>query len=336
MLKLYLLSLFLLFGWVAQAQDFSLTSSQVETSSNQARELIGNYEISLNNLGDSLTTVQEKTYFVADILESIFQGEDVLVYNDLDPDNTESKDITISIYLNNIITKFYKGIRFNYSDINISGPYYLGENSFFVKAELASNLEGTHIDQSINTFEAIDIYLKYAIDELYNISQPTIYSITQHRENLNQFTPVRIEQGAGIATFDFINPGKRLKFKRGKEYMLEWKSNNTQTPVRLELHKGNNLVLIINPVVVGNKFRWRVPNDMALGKNYKIRIVNLKNRENRKDSPFFRIKRKVPLGLKLGIISGAALGAGYYFFIMEDGGSSKDNLLPEPPSLPDR
>lgn len=320
---------------MAQAQDFSLTSSQVETSSNQARALVLNYEIGLNNLGDSLTTVQEKTYFVADIVENIFQGEDVLVYNDLDPENVESKSLTINVYLNNIITKFYKGAHFNFNDIKISDPYYLNANSFFVKVALTSNLAGVHIDQLVNTNEAVDLYLRYTIDELYNISPPTIYSITHHRENLNQFTPVRIEQGKGTESFSFINPGTRRKFKRGKEYILEWESTNPQTPVRLELYKGNNLLFIINPVVVGNKYRWRIPSDMALGKNYKIRIVNLKNKENQQDSPQFKIKRKVPLGLKIGILAGMAAGAGYYYyFILDEETAPKDNLLPEPPAAP--
>lgn len=336
MLKFYLFLFFTCLALVAQSQDFSLTTSQVETSTQQAKDLITYYETSLNNLGDSLATTQEKSYFVADMVSNIFLSEDVLIYNDLDPDRSESKDITANIYLNNIITKFHKGIYFTFSDIKISSPYYLSENSFFVKAEIASNIRGTHINRSIDAFTPIDIYIKFTINELYNISSPIIYSITSHRENLNQFSPVRIDKGDGISNFTFVTPDEGKNFRRGKTYILEWKSSQPDTPVRLELYRGNSLVFVINPVIVGNKFRWTVPSDMALGKNYKIRIVNLKNKDNRKDSPTFKIKRKVPLGLKVGILAGVAAGAGYYFLIMDDGGSSQEGLLPNPPGLPPR
>lgn len=332
MLKFYFFLFCTCLTLVAHSQDFSLTSSQVETSTQQAKDLITYYETSLNNLGDSLATTQEKSYFVADIVKNIFLSEDVLIYNDLDPDNSESKDITANRYLNNIITKFHKGIYFNFSDIKISGPYYLSENSFFVKAEIAANIKGTHIDRPIDTFTPIDIYIKFTINELFNISSPIIYSITGHRENLNLFSPVRIDQGDGISNFTFVVPNDKKNFRRGKTYTLQWKSSQKDTPVRLELYRGNSLLFVINPAVMGNKYRWTVPSDMALGKHYKIRIVNLKNNDNRKDSPTFRIKRRVPLGLKVGILAGVAAGAGYYFLIMDDAGSpAQDGWLPEPP-----
>lgn len=332
MLKFYLFFPCIFLSLVAQSQDFSLTATQVETSTQQANDLIIYYETSLNNLGDSLATTQEKSYFVADILQNIFLSEDVLIYNDLDPSYSESKDLTANIYLNNIITKFHKGIHFNFSDIKISNPYYLSENSFFVKAEIASNLKGTHINRPIDAFTPIDIYIKFTVDELYNIGSPMIYSITSHRENINQFTPVRIDEGEGISNFTFITPDESKNFRRGKTYLLEWKSSKPDTPVRLELYKGNSLVFVINPVIVGNKFRWTVPSDMALGKNYKIRIVNLKNKDNRKDSPIFKIKRKIPLGLKVGVLAGVAAGAGYYFLIMDEGSPSQEGWLPKPPT----
>src|SRR5690606_13383434 len=334
MLKFYLLFFCTCLGAVAQSQDFSLTSSQVETSTQQAKDLITYYETSLNNLGDSLATIQEKNYFVADIVKNIFLSEDVLIFNDLDPDNSESKDITVNRYLNNIIAKFHKGIYFNFSDIKISGPYYLNESSFFVKAEIASNINGVHIDRHIDTFTPVDIYIKFSINELFHISAPVIYSITNHRENLSLFSPVRVEQGDGICKFTFVMTNNNKSFRRGKTYTLEWKSSQKDTPVRLELYRGNSLLFVINPVILGNKYRWTVPSDMALGKNYKIRIINLKNNDNRKDSPTFKIKRRVPLGLKVGILAGVAAGAGYYFFILDDGGSSQDGWLPDPPGPP--
>src|SRR5690606_41565297 len=102
MLKFYLLFFCTCLGVVAQSQDFSLTSSQVETSTQQAKDLITYYETSLNHLGDSLATIQETNYFLADIVKHLVLHEDVLILNDLDPDNSESKDITVNRYLNNI------------------------------------------------------------------------------------------------------------------------------------------------------------------------------------------------------------------------------------------
>ena len=319
-------------AFYGKTQDFTLSKNQAETINSQAADLLKNYETSLNNLGNPLNTVQEKNYFLTDIIENVFEGEDVLVYNDLDPDNLETKDLTAKVYLNNIVTKYYKGIQFIFSDVNISQPFYLDENSFFIKIELASNLDGTHIDQPINTFQPLDIYLRFNIDELYNISPPRIYSITSHRENLDQFKPVPIDQGENTFNFAFISPSKGKNFRRGKEYRLEWKGNNKNIPVRLELHKEKKLLFTINPVVVGNSYIWRIPSDMKLGKNYQIKIVNLKNTENTGISPEFSIKRKVPLGLK---VAGVAAVAGAVYYIMNlDSGTDEKVLLPLPPEFP--
>jgi len=317
------------------AQDFTLSQSQAETVKTQASELLESYEMSLNNLGDPITTVQEKNYFLTDIIDNVFEGEDVLIYNDLDPEGLESKDLTARVYLNNIITKYNKGLQFIFSDIKISEPFYLDENSFFVKIELASNLDGIHIEQPVNTFEALDFYLKFTIDELYNITPPKIYSITSHRENLDQFSAVAIDQGPNVFDFSFINPSQGVKFRRGKEYRITWKGNPREIPVGLELYQNKKLVYTINPVIIGNLFTWNIPSDMKLGKGYQIKITNLKNKENSEFSSVFRIKRKVPLGLKIAGI--AALGGAVWYIVTEEPFASdepEENLLPEPPGVP--
>src|SRR5690606_36798997 len=117
------------------------------------------------------------------------------------------------------------------------------------------------------------------------------------------FSPVRGKQGEGISNFTFVMPSNNKSFRRGKTDTLEWKSSQKDTPVRLELYRGSSLLFVINPVILGTKYRWTVPSDMALGKNYKIRIINFKNNVIRKDSTTFKIKRRVPLGLKVGIPS---------------------------------
>jgi len=333
--KYIFISFFFISHFQTIAQDFTLSQSQAETIREQASELLENYELSLNNLGDPVTTIQEKNYFVTDILNNIFESEDVLVFNDLDPDGLETKDLTAKVYLNNILTKYNKGLQFIFNDIKISEPFYLDENSFFIKIELASNLEGIHIEQPINTFQPLDIYLKYTIDELYNISSPKIYSITIHRENLNQFSPVVIDQGPNVFDFSFINPSKGVNFRRGKEYRITWKGNPKDIPVGLELYKDKKLIYTINPVIIGSQFTWNIPSDLKLGQDYQIKIVNLKNKENAAYSSNFSIKRKVPLGLK---IAGAAVvgGAVWYVITQEPFASdnAEENVLPGPPEVP--
>lgn len=334
----YLLFIFFytfLIVFSGNAQDFTLSQNQAETINSQAADLLKNYETSLNNLGDPLTTVQEKNYFLTDIIENIFESEDVLIFNDLDPDDLEPKDLKAKVYLDNIVTKYYKGLQFIFSDVKISQPFYLDENSFFLKMELASNLDGIHIDQPINSFQPLDIYLKYTIDELYNISTPKIYSITSHRENLDQFTPVTIDQGPNTFNLAFINPSKGEHFRRGREYRLEWKGNPKNIPVGLELYKDKKLLNSISPVIVGNRYIWRIPSDMKIGKNYHIKVINLKNKDNTGESAVFSIKRKVPLGLKVTGIAGLVGVAGAVYYLLSQDSDEKDPLLlPLPPELP--
>ena len=209
----------------------------------------------------------------------------------------------------------------------MSNPYYLNDKNFFIKVDLAANLEGTHIDQPVNTFEAVDLYLKFEINALYNISEPKIYSIAKHAENLDQFKPVAVHQESGSIDFTFINPGKKKKFRRGKDYVLEWEADE-KTPVRVELYRGDQSMFIINPVVAGNKLRWDIPRKLDRGRNYKIRITNLKAKDNFKDSPYFSIKRKVPTGLKL---LGVGAEAGIVYYVISQSEETGDESLPSPP-----
>jgi|GEM_PF-5169347 len=82
---------------------------------------------------------------------------------------------------------------------------------------------------------------------------------------------------------------------RGKELDLQWQVNNVNGEVKIELPGSVESF----PSEI-SRFIWDVPENLKPGK-YKILIYTGNNREL-KDIVDIRIKRKIPLGVKLGII----------------------------------
>lgn len=329
-MKYFLLLAALIFvvNFYLSAQDFTISPIQKNTMQSQAAGIVRNYETGLNNLGDSLSSVNEKEYFVTDIIQSLFVSNDVLVYNDLDPENLEPDDLKADVYLNNIVTKYSKGANFNFNDIKISDPFYLNLNSAFIKVEVDRRLKGYHLDNPVTNFQAIDLYISFVMNSEGNFGPPTIYSISNHLNNLKQFTKVKLEKEAEILNLTVLSPNESTVYKRGKSYQVVWRGSSNDKPIKLELFKDGKRVGTISERVLGSGFDWMIPVGTDIGNDYQIKIINFNNPDNAMYSQEFTIKRRVPLLLKIFPLAGIA-AAGY--LVLSGSDENQPEILPGPP-----
>lgn len=310
------------------SQDFTITNIQKNTMQNQAASLIRNYETGLNNLGDSLSPVNEKEYFVTDIILSIFAGDDVLIFNDLDPDELEPDDLKADVYLNNIITKYSKGANFSFKKIAISDPFYLDSTNAFIKVELERHLKGYHLDEWVNNTRELDIYISFDRLTEGNFRPPSIYSISDHIENLSQFKKVKTEQEVEVLNLSVLSPNENTEYKRGKNYQLVWRGSSNDKPVKLELYKSGKKKKVITERILGRGYNWAIPINTETGDDYQIKLTNYNNPDNAVLSKRFTIKRKIPLLLKIVPVAAIATAG---ILVFSDSGDSGPETLPGPP-----
>ena len=132
-------------------------------------------------------------------------------------------------------------------------------------------------------------------------------------------------------TFEGIEEGQQ--FKRGKSHDLAWSGGRGDNVLDFELYQGDNLVRAFDERPNVGNTTIIFPSDVKPGKNYRLRISDKRNKDEVIYTSSFVIKRKVALGIKvgLGLLVGGAVG------VLVSSGSSSDSeaKIGEPP-LPTR
>lgn len=117
-----------------------------------------------------------------------------------------------------------------------------------------------------------------------------------------------------------------MKYKRGKNYPLVWKTGNPGGHVDIELYQGDKRIYSDRNVANTGKFDWQIPGNVNPAGNYRLKFTNVKSREETYLTPPFRIANKFPLIAK--IAAGAIVGVGI-LILTRKGGVGPDPMLPE-------
>src|SRR5258708_655245 len=123
-------------------------------------------------------------------------------------------------------------------------------------------------------------------------------------------------------------------YKRGKTYLLSLKAGNTD-PIHVELYKGSQRISgeMNHPNNV--TYALTVPSNAANGHDYRLKITDSKSNEEVIYSPFFKVRPKIPLLVKVlpvVVVAGAvvALIGGK----KRSGEGTRNNEPIPPPHLP--
>jgi hypothetical protein len=116
-------------------------------------------------------------------------------------------------------------------------------------------------------------------------------------------------------------------FKRGRKYNITWSGGSSQNILNFDLYRGDRKVTSYPNIANVGYQSIEFPSHVKPGKGYRFRISDSKNKEDVVYSQPFKIKRKIPLALKLLPL----LGVGYVFYSLS-GKDIPDDAIPDPPA----
>lgn len=130
-----------------------------------------------------------------------------------------------------------------------------------------------------------------------------------------------------LNNFEDIN-----SMKRGRPYNVTWVAGRGSNVLTIDLFNGKNEIVhtYTNIANVG-EYQMEIPKDIKPGKNYRFRITDQRNKEDVVFTPYFTIRRKVPLYAKVGLFG--LLGSGLVLLSNQAGANSGPGeipLLPDP------
>jgi len=144
-----LVSIFVLIP-VSGAVEFS--SKEKAVIYTNAIKLLGNYQSSINQMGESVVTDIEKAKSGSESFLELFVNRQVLVFNDLDPSHKLSEFYEAETYSNNIVLWYPDGISINLDLENAKVSEILSheENVYSIDILVKKSINGNYLNQTLN------------------------------------------------------------------------------------------------------------------------------------------------------------------------------------------
>lgn len=127
------------------------------------------------------------------------------------------------------------------------------------------------------------------------------------------------------------------KFKRGKNYPINWQSGNLNGQLNIELFNsaGERIWGESNVANIG-KFDWYIPNNIKKGNTYRLKFTNTRDRNDVTYSQVFSIRPRIPLIVKIAGITAASAAAILVLTGSENTGTEEAGALVGPPGIPNK
>jgi hypothetical protein len=122
--------------------------------------------------------------------------------------------------------------------------------------------------------------------------------------------------------------------KRGKDYEITWSGGTPQNILNFELYKGDKKVTAFPNIANVGHHTIKLPTSIKPGSDYKFKITDSKNKDEIVYTSNFRVKRKVPLALK--VIPVVAVGAAIYLVTSSADEKEGDDSLIDPIGPPNQ
>ncbi len=199
------------------------------------------------------------------------------------------------------------------------------------------------LQQQKNRWKALISYVKFNIEQEdpYTTNPEPTTAVPDQNEPLVTETkdaPVAEAQTPEVLPDDdTTNPteaftgrfvGLKKRYTQGKPYRVAWSTSSKQ-PLALDLYQGQNLVKPLQQDLTGNEYTWQVPKDLPKG-NYRFQL-RPESTGSPLESGVFRIKKKTPWGIYVGV-SVAAVAVAVYF--LQPNETKTGSPLIDPPGVP--
>lgn len=150
-----------------------------------------------------------------------------------------------------------------------------------------------------------------------------------HQEFESQFEGKVALEVRGRIFVPFINTeniNQYRVYKRKRKYNITWTGGTPQNILNFDLYNGEKKIITYPNLANVGSYSLEFPSYIKPKRNYRFRISDSKNKEDVVYTSDFKIKRKIPLLIKL--ISGAVAGSALYFLINSK--SSEGDIPPFP------
>ena len=127
----------------SQEEEARLSPQEIDNYKEECRQMVSYLEGTLNFLGDSLSTVQEKEIVINNSYDKIFRDGEVQVEDDLDEARETPVNKNVQAYLKDV-DFFFRKAHFSF-DIRQIDQLMSEDGSLFFKVKLIRKLDGTTI-----------------------------------------------------------------------------------------------------------------------------------------------------------------------------------------------
>lgn len=135
--------LFLTSLCIKAQSNLSLSANDKKEYENQIRQMVNYLQETLNFIGDSKVSAQEKDIIFKESYNKIFRDENVQVEDDLDENRTTSINKDVQAYLKDI-DFFYDDVKFEFEIQNIAAQINEKSETFF-KVEMIRSINGRNV-----------------------------------------------------------------------------------------------------------------------------------------------------------------------------------------------
>lgn len=176
------------------------------------------------------------------------------------------------------------------------------------------------LQQQEDRWKALISYVKFNIEQEAPDAED-VSPIAAKTDLKEQVTPSESETAEApsednAASSDEDFSGRFLetkdRYNRGNAYRIAW-SGSPERPVSLNLYQGNNLIRSLQKDLTGGQYTWPVPKDLPKGGNYRFQLQP-ESPASPVESGVFRIKKKTPWGIYIGVSVAAAAAAVYFLW----------------------
>lgn len=129
-----------------------------------------------------------------------------------------------------------------------------------------------------------------------------------------------------FVAFEGIEEG--MSFKRETPYDLVWSGGRGDNILNFELYKGDQLVTTFEERPNVGNTSLTIPSKVKPGNDYRLRVSDSRNTDEVVFTDTFSIKRKIPLGAKIGIGVAIVATAGILYAVL----NKEEEPIPPPPT----
>ena len=123
-----------------------------------------------------------------------------------------------------------------------------------------------------------------------------------------------------------------MVFKRTKPFDLIWSGGRGDNVLNFELYQGDNVIASFEERPNVGNTTMEIPSNIRPGDNYRFRISDSRNKDEIVFSNSFSVRRKIPLGLKIGAAFFVGAVTGYLINELKVTPEPEIQVPPLPPS----